>query len=298
MRAWLLSELMNHADDPKFVFLTGDLGFNFLEPLQKKMGPRFINAGVAEQNMVTVAAGLAREGLRVFVYSISPFLYARAYEQIRIDICLNRLPVQMIGSGAGFDYGSMGPEHHALEDYGTMVGLKNLKFYSPWCEARMRDSVSEMFTHDRPGYLRMDRRTYDYPLAPAPKAWHEIYPGTRDFILCVGSVAIPFAQALKDEKDRPALWVVDELPLTTPPPAFMKAVKGQRLFVVEEHVPTGSAGEALASTLFSHPDRPRELLTRPVREVFSGLFGSRDFHWNENNIMPAQVKAEWQTLKP
>ncbi len=292
MRAWLLSELLHKADDPNFIFMTGDLGFNFLEPLQQKMGPRFINAGVAEQNMISVAAGLAREGLRVFCYSISPFLYARTYEQIRIDICLNRLPVQMIGSGAGFDYGSMGPEHHALEDYGTMVGLRNLKFYMPWCESRLQTAVREMFTHDRPGYLRLDRKTLEYP-APS-QTWHSLLQGQKDVILCVGSTVIPYYQFWSGETQRPALWVVDELPIGKMPVEFLSAIKGQRLFIVEEHVRTGSVAETLSAKLFSHPDRPAEIRAHHVSEVFSGMFGGRDFHWHENELMPAQLKAQWQ----
>lgn len=295
MRAWLLDELLKKADDERFVFLTGDLGFNFLEPLRKKMGARFINAGVAEQNMVSVAAGMAREGLRPFVYSISPFLYARAYEQIRIDIALNRLPVQMIGSGAGFDYGSMGPEHHALEDYGLMSGLKDVRVYAPWCEARLRQSVQSMFAAEHPGYLRLDRRTLEYSTAAPAGSWHALLEGPRDVILCVGSVAIPYFEFLRTRAERPALWVVDELPLGEIPPKFLAAVRGQKLFVVEEHVPAGSAGEALAAQLFSSADRPRDIALRAVHEVFSGKFGGRDFHWNENHISPAQVLAEWQT---
>lgn len=293
MRAWLLQGLLEHADDPNFIFMTGDLGFNFLEPLKQKMGARFINAGVAEQNMVSVAAGLAREGLRVYVYSISPFLYARAYEQIRIDVCLNRLPVQMIGSGAGFDYGSMGPEHHALEDYGTMTALRDLKFYLPWCESGMTRALHSMWNSETPGYLRLDRKTLDYPLQPAVPAWHQILSGNKDVFLCIGSTAIPYQQFWKEQKDRPTLWAVDQLPWPAPPKNFLEACAGKRLFVIEEHVATGGAGEKLSHWFYNRPDRPREILSHAVSEVFSGLFGNRDFHWRENSLLPEQLKAQW-----
>ena len=93
MRTILSNTLVAYASQPDFVFLTGDLGFMALEPVRTAAGARFINAGVAEQNMVTVAAGLARSGLRPWVYSIAPFLYARPFEQIRNDVCLHALPV-------------------------------------------------------------------------------------------------------------------------------------------------------------------------------------------------------------
>ncbi len=87
MRQAFCNGLVRQAHLPEFVFLTGDLGFKALEPLQEALGPRFINAGVSEQNMISVAAGMARSGLRPWAYSIAPFVYARPFEQIRNDVC-------------------------------------------------------------------------------------------------------------------------------------------------------------------------------------------------------------------
>jgi transketolase-like protein len=99
MRNVFCSTLVRFAAHPDFVFLTGDLGFQALEPLREQMGGRFIYAGVAEQNMVSVAAGLGKSGLRPSVYSIAPFLYARVFEQIRNDVCLHGIPVVLVGNG-------------------------------------------------------------------------------------------------------------------------------------------------------------------------------------------------------
>src|SRR5476651_1229134 len=123
--------LVAAAADPAFVFLTGDLGFMALEPLRDRMGERFVNCGVAEQNMVGVAAGLAREGLEVWVYTIAPFAYARAFEQIRNDVCLHGLPVRLLGNGGGYGYGVMGPTHHALVDYGALMTLQGMTAFIP-----------------------------------------------------------------------------------------------------------------------------------------------------------------------
>ena len=102
MRNVLCQALVAEASRADFVFLTGDLGYGALEPLRAVMGPRFINAGVAEQNMVSVAAGLTATGIRPWVYSIAPFVYSRALEQIRNDISLHDLPVRLVGNGGGF----------------------------------------------------------------------------------------------------------------------------------------------------------------------------------------------------
>src|SRR5256714_10392725 len=112
--------------DGAVVFLTGDLGYKALEPLREVMGRRFINAGVAEQNMISVAAGLARSGLKPWTYSIAPFIYARPYEQIRNDVCLHDLPVRLVGNGGGYGYGVMGATHHPLEDFCSPPSLAKI----------------------------------------------------------------------------------------------------------------------------------------------------------------------------
>lgn len=147
MRAVLTQTLVAHARESDFVFLTGDVGFMALEPLRDAAGQRFINAGIAEQNMVSVAAGLAHAGLKPWVYSIAPFVYARAFEQIRNDVCLHDLPVFLVGNGGGYAYGVMGPTHHALEDYGTLLGLPNLRVYVP----AFRDDVPKAISHEYRG---------------------------------------------------------------------------------------------------------------------------------------------------
>src|SRR5262245_6852444 len=131
MRESFCRALVRNAWRPELVFLTGDLGFKALEPLRDQMKSRFINAGVAEQNMVCVAAGLGKTGLRPWVYSIAPFVYARPFEQIRNDVCLPDLPVVLVGNGGGYGYGVMGSTHHALEDYGVLLTLSNLRAFVP-----------------------------------------------------------------------------------------------------------------------------------------------------------------------
>src|ERR1043165_729856 len=119
------------ADNPDIVFLTGDLGYNALEGVAAKLGDRFINAGVAEQNMVGMAAGMASQGFEVICYSIAPFVVYRCLEQVRNDVCFHNMPVYVVGNGGGYGYGIMGSSHHAIEDIGTLSGLQNMRCYVP-----------------------------------------------------------------------------------------------------------------------------------------------------------------------
>ena len=154
MRNALCDALTAHAPDPRFIFLTGDLGYNALEPLRDAMGARFINAGVAEQNMVSVAAGLAMSGLRPWVYSIAPFMYGRPFEQIRNDVCLHCMPVTLVGNGGGYAYGVMGSTHHALEDYGVLLTLPNMRALVPAFADDVAILVDLAREADHPVYLR------------------------------------------------------------------------------------------------------------------------------------------------
>ena len=178
MRNALCNSLINHAAKEDFVFLTGDLGYNALEPLRAAMGPRFINAGVAEQNMISVAAGMSSLALVPWVYSIAPFVYARPFEQIRNDVCMHGLHVVIVGNGGGYAYGSMGATHHALEDYGTLLGLPDMHAFIPAFAADVPVIVNRLFDFKRPSYLRLGRCEKPGDLTLPPYApWRRLCDG-------------------------------------------------------------------------------------------------------------------------
>src|SRR5438477_619578 len=141
MRARLMELISGHArQDSNVLFLTGDLGFSVVEPLQKELGARFINAGVAEANMITMASALAA------------FITTRCYEQIRNDICHHRRAVLLVGVGAGLSYGSLGSSHHSLEDAAIMATLPSLTVASPANEAELSLLHGMLKTDERAVY--------------------------------------------------------------------------------------------------------------------------------------------------
>jgi transketolase len=158
MRAKLMELILDHAaSDENVLFLTGDLGFSFVEPLQSALGSRFINAGVSEANMITMASALAGCGFRPYAYTIAPFITTRCYEQIRNDICFHRRAVLLVGVGSGLSYGSLGPSHHSLEDAAIMATLPFVAIASPANEAELA-LVHRLFSNsDRPVYFRIPR---------------------------------------------------------------------------------------------------------------------------------------------
>jgi transketolase len=293
MRNVFCQSLVAEASRPEFVFLTGDLGFKALEPLQDALGKRFINAGVAEQNMVSVGAGLARGGFRPWVYSIAPFAYARPFEQIRNDVCLHALPVVTVGNGGGYGYGVMGPTHHALEDYGALLCLPQMRAYIPAFDGDVAALVPKLFAINHPAYLRLGLSEEPRALQLPPYApWRKLLHGGGPTLVVVGPLVGGILEAVRhlEERERPEVWLVSELPLTPLPEAFLAGLaRSQRLVVVEEHVVQGGAGPMLASALLAAGCAPRQFTHRPALGYVSGLYGSQKFHREECGLDPASV---------
>lgn len=297
MRNALCHGLLRRAEDSDFVFLTGDLGFGALERLRDRAGERFINAGVAEQNMVSVAAGLAKTGLQPWVYSIAPFLYARPYEQIRNDVCLHDLPVKLIGNGGGYGYGVMGATHHALEDYGALLCLQNLHAFVPVFGSDVAALLDRLARFPHPAYLRLGRDEAPASFrAPDYAPWRCILPGQGATCVAVGAVAgsliAPF-QLLPDAL-RPDLWVLSELPVdeaALPDQLLQSLKRSGHLVVVEEHIAHGGVAQMLAPALLSRGVAPARFTHRCASGYPSGTYGSQMFHRKESGLDPGSILA-------
>jgi len=156
MRNAFISTLLNYNGDDLFL-LTGDLGFSVLEKFQNKWPEQFINVGVAEQNMTGIAAGLAMEGYKVFTYSIANFNTLRCLEQLRNDICYNNLDVTIVSVGGGFQYGSAGYSHHAIQDIAIMGSLPNITLLLPSDPYETEWCVNYALRNKEPKYLRIGK---------------------------------------------------------------------------------------------------------------------------------------------
>jgi transketolase len=296
MRNIFCQSLVAKAADPDFVFLTGDLGFMALEPLRDALGPRFINAGVAEQNMVAVAAGLAKTGLKPWAYSIAPFIYARPFEQVRNDVCLHDLGVVLVGNGGGYGYGVMGSTHHAVGDYGALLTLPNLRVFVPAFDEDVVAIVARLFDEPHPAYFRLGRSEKPEAMPSVPyAAWRRILSGDGPCLLAVGPLvgSILAAVLRLEEGRRPSVWVLSELPFPEPPAEFLADVRrSDCLMVVEEHVAAGGAGSMLALYLLASSQAPRRFLHRAARGSVSGRYGSQMFHRRDCGLDAETILAE------
>jgi transketolase len=158
MRTSFIETLCQVAEhDVRVWLVTGDLGYSVLEHFSSKFPERYLNAGVAEQNMVGVAAGLARAGKIVFVYSIANFPTLRCLEQVRNDVCYHRLSVKIVAVGCGLAYGGHGYTHHGVEDLGVMSLLPHMTVIAPGDPAETRWATRTLAEHPGPAYLRLGK---------------------------------------------------------------------------------------------------------------------------------------------
>lgn len=158
MRAAFVQALVELAErDPSVVLLTGDLGYTVVEPFVERFGDRFFNVGVAEQNMLGLATGLAASGFKPYAYSIATFASMRPYEFFRNGAVLHELPVRLVGVGGGVDYGHNGVTHYALEDVALMRVQPDLAVVAPADPAQTRAAVLAMADLPTPAYLRLGK---------------------------------------------------------------------------------------------------------------------------------------------
>ena len=285
-----------HAERPT-VFFTGDLGFMALEPLRERMGSRFINAGIAEQNMVSVAAGVASLGEQCWAYSIAPFVFGRPFEQIRNDVCLHDFDVKLVGNGGGYGYGVMGASHHALEDYGVLLALQNMRAYVPAFAEDLAPITRRMAADPHPGYLRLGRceKPANFAL-PAYAPWRRLLSGEAGVLIVVGPNAGGLlAEALAwPERARPEVWALSELPLAVAPmpdACRSRIIASGALYVLEEHVAQGSVGHMLAADLLASGTAPGVFRHFCARGYPSGRYGSQAFHRRECGLDAPSVLA-------
>jgi transketolase len=158
MRTAFIQQLIKEATTNQSIFLlVGDLGYSVVEPFAEQFPDRFLNVGIAEQNMTGVAAGLAMEGYNVFTYSIGNFPTLRCMEQIRYDVCYHNLSVKVVAVGGGYSYGPLGVSHHTTEDIGMLRAIPNMIVTAPGDPIETKSIVSKFANTNSPGYIRLGK---------------------------------------------------------------------------------------------------------------------------------------------
>jgi transketolase len=269
--------------DSRVVLLSGDIGNRLFDRLRATKPEQFLNCGIAEQNMMGVAAGMGLSGLRPIVYTITPFTTVRCLEQIKIDVGYHNSPVVIVGTGAGLSYASLGPTHHSLEDFAIFRAIPNLQVLAPWDAKSLRACLRMAIESSNPTYIRIGKKgeadlTGDHPV-PAIGNGLCLQSGNQVCILATGTVSGEAALAVKTL----ALQGVSaELVLVHTIKPFSESViagllnRFDAFVTVEEHSKVGGFGESILS-LIARCGLQKRIEVLGTSDQFMPVVGSQEY---------------------
>ncbi|HTJ97199.1 MAG TPA: transketolase C-terminal domain-containing protein [Rhodocyclaceae bacterium] len=293
----IIAELANRDD---IFIISGDAGLGVFDDFSKQRPDRFLNLGVAEQNMLSHAAGMAMAGFKVFVYNIVPFVIYRSFEQVRNDICYQELPVTMIGIGSGLTYAPQGMTHYSIEDLTVAMTMPNLRVFSPADPAEARAAAHACLNADTPCYVRLAKRGEPVLHSTPPTDVSKpllLAEGKEVAIVVHGPIAadvLAAAEQLRAQGLTPRVVSVPQIaPLDME--AINAAVAGCRnVLVIEEHFINGGLGTRIAQWRALN-DAPWKLhlmaLPNEFVHVIRNQNGMREHYALDVPSMVARVKA-------
>jgi transketolase len=281
--------------DTKVLLLTGDHGYALFDPFRKACPDQYINCGIAEQNMVGVAAGLAKAGFRPIVYGLAAFVPIRVLEQIKIDVCYENLPVTFIGDGAGVVYAQLGTSHQSTEDIAALRAVPQISIYSPADSVELTACMEQILGQSGPAYLRMGKADLgDVHNAPL-RSWtkNDALPvdvqGSPYLLIGTGSgvkLAQRAAQAIGGAD-------VVSVPCLKPFPveSLKKLAHGRQAIVTfEEHSIYGGLGGAVAEALVGQ--YCGAFLRVGIPDQFSTLCGNYPFLMQTHGLDPDGIEKQ------
>jgi transketolase len=290
------------AEDERIILVTSDLGWSVVDGFAREFPGRFLNVGVAEQNMAGLATGLARDGMIPYLYSIATFSTMRCYEQFRNGAALHNLPVRLIGIGGGFSYGHAGPTHHALEDLSILRTQPAVTVIAPADSSQTRSALWSMARHPGPIYFRIDKN--DRPELPGlagrfTPGRPELIRGGRDvLLLSTGSVtyeSIKAADQLASAGFSPAVAVMAHLPFE-PTTELMTFLADYPTVVTTEEGSTAGGLGSLAAEAIARGGLHCRLASLGVSRPLPPLTGSTAYMRRLVGLAPDSIALEAMTL--
>jgi transketolase len=252
MRVQIIDTLFKRmSDNPDIFFLSADMGINLIEKIEEKFPDRFLNVGIAEQNMVGVSAGLANLGFRPFAYTISNFAVHRCFEQIRNDIGIHDYPVVLLGTSTGYDNAPLGPTHHIIDDWGALKTIPEIDIYCPSSVVYAGFLVDHLLANGRPAYVRIPKGAYK---TPDSVDHFVLLSGKRQDTVLV-SYGGPVQDCLTAQERDPSLAVLAVNRLRPLDAGKLSAalMPYRRIVVVEDHFASSGLYGSLCELAASHP---------------------------------------------
>ncbi len=282
MRKTFINTLIDLArKDKDIVLITPDMGFSVLEPFFNEFPERAINCGIAEQNAVSFASGLALMGKKPYVYTIIPFLVERAFEQVKLDVAYMNTNVKLVGIGAGFTYGAAGATHHAIEDISLMRTLPNMTVCCPGDNNEAEQIIRKTVNNDKPMYIRIGRHNrgiFDNNMIEVGKA--SIIEEGKDIAVISTSNMLPdaydYCQKLKSEGRKPYLISMHTIKPLDKECLLSLINKRVEIHTLEEHSIIGGLGSAVAEVI-AESGKGIKFKRIGIPDEFSHYIGSQKY---------------------
>ncbi len=292
MRAAFSNALVEAAsNDERVMLLTGDHGYALFDEFRTRCPTQYINAGVAEQNMVGVAAGLAKAGLKPIVYGLSAFVPVRVLEQIKIDVCYEKLPVIFAGDGAGLVYSTLGTSHQSFEDIACLRAVPHIEIMSPCDAHELTACMSMALRQEGPVYLRMGKADLGEVHASLPKLQRgsllRVRAGRHPVVLIATGSMVKTACALGDELDA-YVWSAPWIKPLDAEQLSSLALQAKAFVTLEEHSAAGGLGAAVLEAIAEAAPLP--VLRIGIGERFSTTCGSHAHAMREHGLDLAAVR--------
>jgi transketolase len=292
MRAAFSDTLVRLAKaDPNVLLLTGDHGYALFDDFRRECPKQYINAGIAEQNMVGMAAGLARAGFRPFVYGLAAFIPVRVVEQIKLDVAHDQLPVIFIGDGAGFVYSHLGTSHQSTEDIACTRAIPNLAIYSPADRFEVTACMDKAYQSNSSVYLRMGKSDRGDVHSEVPQITEGTLLNVTPFLsssktdiafIATGSLLKTAVDIASTHYPNASVWSVPSIKPINSQQVTNICQNHNAIVVFEEHSILGGLGSAITeiATVFS----PRRILRIGVNDRFSHYCGTYEYLLKEHEL--------------
>ena len=269
--------------DSRVVLLSGDIGNRLFDKFKNAAPSRFHNCGIAEANMMSVAAGLALNGFRPVVYTITPFTTTRCYEQIRVGVCYHNAPVIIVGTGSGLSYAQLGPTHHSLEDIAILRALPGMTVFCPADSYELRAGMREALNLNSPVYIRLGKKGEPavYDAIPNLKLGvaNTLQPGDDICLIGVGNALKLAMESAADLKAKGMSVRVVSLHTIKPMDTQMLSEvfsTCKAVAVVEEHSAIGGAASAIAEWASGQKNLKARLVSCGLDDRFYHHAGSQE----------------------
>ncbi len=284
------------AQDPRLLLLSGDIGNKLFDKFKAAHGQRFINCGVAEANMITMAAGMALSGMRPVAYTINAFITARCLEQIRVDVCYHNSPVIIVGVGAGLSYASLGGTHHSCEDIAMLRILPKMTIICPGDPVEVRLALRAALKLNGPVFIRLGKKGEpivhkQIPQFSIGKAII-VRPGNDICLLSTGTMLPVVIQAAEElDKKGVRAQVVSFHTVKPLDEELLQSVFSHFSVVttIEEHTILGGLGGSIAEWLADQSAQKARLLRIGTSDHFFHETGDQDYARRHFGLTPENI---------